>query len=67
MSERQFTNKEKADCAKREVGQRRKVYARLVAQQKMAQADASREIALMQEIADDYLRVYRGQEPELPL
>ena len=50
----QFTNAEKKIEAQREVQQRRRVYRRLVENGKMSQADADRQIAIMQEIADDY-------------
>ena len=50
----QFTNAEKKIEAQREVQQRRRVYRRLVENCKMSQADADRQIAIMQEIADDY-------------
>lgn len=49
-----FTATEKRDAAKREVGQRRFVYPKLVASQKMTQALADRQIAIMEEIFSDY-------------
>ena len=49
-----FSAREKADCAKREVGQRKYVYLRRVADGKMTQHLADRQIAVMQEIADEY-------------
>lgn len=49
-----FTNKDKAECAEREVKQRQWVYPRRVASGKMTQALADRQIALMEAIAADY-------------
>jgi hypothetical protein len=57
-----FTAKEKADCAQREVGQRVRVYKRLVDGKRMAAASAQRQIEIMQEIADEY----RAQVPPEP-
>ena len=50
----EITNKDKAECAEREVKQRRYVYPRRVADGKMTQALADRQIALMEAIAADY-------------
>jgi hypothetical protein len=49
-----FTRAELLREALREIGQRRRVYPRLISQGKLRQADADRQIALMQAIADDY-------------
>ena len=49
-----FTAAEKAKCATREVAQRRRVYPRLVESQRMKQAEADRQIAIMEAIAADY-------------
>lgn len=49
-----FTNREKAECAEREVKQRVKVYARRIAAEQMTQAFADHQIALMAAIAVDY-------------
>lgn len=51
-----FSASDKAECAEREVKQRQRVYARLVQDGKMSPGTARRQIALMQEIADDYRR-----------
>lgn len=51
MSISPFTVGQLAQCAEREVAQRRKVYSRLVERQQMTQAAADREIAMMLEIA----------------
>lgn len=49
-----FTNRDKMRAAQREVGYRRFVYAKRVADGKMQQSKADEEIALMDEIAADY-------------
>jgi len=49
-----FTNRQKMQCAQREAGFRRFVYAKRVADGKMKQAKADEEIALMDEIAAEY-------------
>lgn len=52
-----FTDKDKHDAAVREVKQRKRVYPRLVGDGRMSQAEADRQIAIMQAIADDYADV----------
>ena len=47
-----FSFDQLAACARREVAQRRSVYRRLVATDRMSQETADREIAMMQAIAD---------------
>jgi hypothetical protein len=49
-----FTNTEKAKEADREVGYRKYVYPRRVMDKKMTQEQADRQIAIMQEIAEEY-------------
>lgn len=49
-----FTNRQKMQCAQREVGFRRRVYERRVQEGKMDRRKADEEIALMDEIAKDY-------------
>ncbi len=49
-----MSDAEKYECAKREVRMRKRVYPRWVAQGKMTQAQADREIAIMEAIAADY-------------
>ncbi len=49
-----ISDQDKLACAQREIKQRRRVYARLVANGRMKQAAADREIALMASIAEDY-------------
>lgn len=48
-----ITAADKAECAEREVKQRRYVYPRRVADGKMTQAFADRQIAVMESIASD--------------
>lgn len=57
-----FTDTEKREAAEREAKMRRRVYPRWVADKRMTQEAADRQIALMDEIAADY----RGKE-QLPL
>lgn len=45
---------DKLACVEREVKMRRRVYPRWVENKRMTQAQADREIALMEAIADDY-------------
>jgi hypothetical protein len=49
-----FTNREKADAAAREVRMRQRVYPRRVASGAMDQTGADKQIAIMEEIAQDY-------------
>ncbi len=49
-----ITSREKASCAEREVKQRRRVYGRWVAEGRMTQAFADRQIEVMEAIAQDY-------------
>lgn len=49
-----FTDAEKRACAYRELEMRRRLYPRWVADGRMTEAEADREIALMQAIAEDY-------------
>lgn len=51
-----YTAADKLACAERELKQRRRVYARLVAQERMSQAKADHEIGCMEAIAEDYRR-----------
>ena len=60
-----FTTSEKLQCAEREVGYRKRVFARLVEQGKMKQELADKQIAIMSEIADDYRRQVVEEEPNL--
>ena len=60
--EPRFTDEEKAKCALREAAWRRRVYGNAVAKGRMTQAQADREIAMMDEIAAEY-----AAHAELPL
>jgi len=49
-----FTNRQKADEARREVALRRRVYSRRVEEGRMTQADCDRQIAIMADMQADY-------------
>ncbi len=49
-----ITHDDKRACIERELKMRRKVYPRWVENQKMTQAQADREIAIMEAILADY-------------
>lgn len=49
-----FSDEEKLRAAEREVKFRRRVYPRWVQANRMSQEEADRQIALMDDIADDY-------------
>lgn len=53
----EFSAADKAKAAAREVAQRQRVYARLVEQGRMKQADADRGIAIMSAIEVDYRKI----------
>ncbi|KAB2712923.1 hypothetical protein F9K88_08185 [Brucella intermedia] len=57
-----ITNREKADCADREVKQRLRAYSRWVAEGRMTQAFADRQIEVMESIADDYRALADAEE-----
>lgn len=52
----------KAACARREVDQRRHVYPRLIERGEMSRERATREIAIMIEIAEEYAALARLDE-----
>jgi hypothetical protein len=56
---------DKLACVQRELRMRREVYPRRVVNKKMSQAQADREIAVMEAIVDDYDRSSKVMEPEL--
>jgi hypothetical protein len=60
-----ITDFDKLQCVVRELGFRRRVYARRVEQGKMTQAQADREIAVMESIAKVYQRSTQASEPQL--
>jgi hypothetical protein len=47
-----FSDVELANCARRELAQRRRVYRRLLSNQRMDQKTANTEIAMMEQIAE---------------
>jgi hypothetical protein len=49
-----FSANELAECARRELIQRRRVYTRLVDDGKVSQSEADREIGLMRAIAEHF-------------
>lgn len=61
------TNKEKLRCAERELGYRKRVYPRLIANDKMSPVHAKFEIEVMEAIAEDYRALVEAEEPELAL
>ena len=60
-----FSAANKAACAVRELGLRRRVYPRRVEEGKMSQARAMEEIALMEAILNDYLAQALHDAPDL--
>lgn len=54
MTAPRFTAAEKHDAARREVGMRRRVFPRRVAEGRMTDAESRRQIEIMEEIARDY-------------
>jgi hypothetical protein len=56
MAEHRLPDAELAECAEREVKQRRRVYPNLVASGKMTQEFADKQIQMMEAIARDYRR-----------
>ncbi|RVJ02418.1 hypothetical protein CN193_14220 [Sinorhizobium meliloti] len=64
-----ISNRDKANCAAREVRNRKWVYARLVAEGRMKGDRADREIEIMAAIAEDYRRMAEAEEAQerLPL
>ena len=59
--------KEKLQCAERELGYRRRVYARLVERGKMSEPQRHQEIRLMEAIVEDYRALVANETPELPM
>jgi hypothetical protein len=59
-----ITYREKLAVAKREAQQRRRVYPRWVADGRMTQTFADRQIEVMQSIADDYARLAESESQE---
>lgn len=63
MTIKAFSNAEKLAEVEREIAQRKRVYARLVAQGKLRQATADKQMEIMCDIARDY----RNKAKEGPL
>lgn len=61
-----FDAAQKYACAVRELEMRKRVYPRWVADKRMTQEKADQEIAMMAEMATDYLDLI-GKEPAGPL
>jgi hypothetical protein len=62
-----ITNKEKLQCAEREVSFRKRVYARLVDRGKMSEPQRIEELRLMEAIVDDYRALVAKEMPKLGL
>lgn len=62
-----FSTAEKLACVERELHYRIKVYSRLIAKRKMSERQASREIAIMGAIVDDYRGTIDREEPEFDM
>ncbi len=62
MGEPRFSFREKANAAEREVKKRRLVFPRLVADDKMSQEFADKQIAIMQAIQKDFEELADAEE-----
>jgi len=58
---KRFTNMEKHKEALREAGMRKRVFDRLVGVGEKTREQADKQIAIMQEIADDYAELAKGE------
>ncbi|WP_127524639.1 hypothetical protein [Mesorhizobium sp. Z1-4] len=58
----EFTPRQKAECADREVAQRQKVYGRRVLEGRMTRQFADQQIAMMSEIAREYRAMADAEE-----
>lgn len=56
-----FTNSEKLAAIQRELGYRRRVYARRVAEGQMSKALADEQIAVFEQIEADYQKLTEGE------
>lgn len=56
-----YSNQQKLDAINRELGFRRTVYARRVAENKMSQKLADEQIGIFEEIRDDYEKLAAGE------
>ena len=57
-----FTAKEKLAEIRRELGQRHFVYPKLIGAGKLTQQTADRQVAIMSQIRDDYLKIVEAEE-----
>lgn len=62
---RTFSNKEKAAECSRELRQRRHVYPRLIADGRLSQEAAARQISLMEDMLQDYQQRAELDQPDL--
>ena len=60
-----ITVHDKLQCVVRELGFRHRTYPRMIENRKMSQAQADREIAVMESIAQDYQKRSAQVEPQL--
>ena len=60
-----ITEHDKLRCVERELAFRKRTYPRLIANKKLGQAEADRELALMECIRQDYHRSAQVSEPGL--
>ena len=65
MTERTFTPAEKLACVQREIGQRLRVYPRLVESRRLTQEKADREIACMRAIEADLQKLALAVDEDL--
>jgi hypothetical protein len=61
LASRPFTAQEKLDAVERELRYRRHVYPRRIDSGKMTKAAAAEQIALFEQIADDYRKQAEGE------
>lgn len=62
---RKYSNKEKADEIRRELGYRRHVYRRFVNAKRMSQQEATTRIEIMEAILADYQALDASDRPQL--
>ena len=57
-----FTPHDKLKCVARELAMRRRAYPQFVARGKMTQAEADRELAVMQSVVSDYQQMVKAPD-----
>ena len=62
-----ITLKEKIDCLTRELAMRRRVYPRLINNERMTQAQADHETDVIASILEDYKQQIKDSTDDLPL